>query len=109
VCLSESGSPAAKAGTLDTLAVLEPSRKVALYFALPEDKRGAIERHPAWASYVQPWRDTMDAALLDVEQLVMLLGADLRAVAAGEDREAVLRWFPEPFRPYVSEQVGADA
>lgn len=105
--LSGPGSEASRSGVLDLLSVLEDDKKAALYFALPDGRRGLIEEHPGFEPCLQPWRDIVDAAWLDVEELLLLFGRDLRAIAAGEGGGEALALFPEPFRSRVAAALSA--
>ena len=55
---------------LDVLAVLDPERLVAIYYALPCKRRGLVRREPAWAYHVDHEPEDTAAALADVKEWV---------------------------------------
>ena len=65
------------ASVLDVLGVLSPDRVVAMYYALPPERREATRLDPAWAYHVQQVEADMPAALDRVTE------------AVGDDREPV--------------------
>jgi hypothetical protein len=55
---------------LDVLGMLDPDRLVAIYYALPEQRREVVLRDPAWAYHLhQAPRAQIAAALRDLEEL----------------------------------------
>jgi hypothetical protein len=59
---------AGKRAVLDVLGVLTPDRIVAMYYALPPERRKVARRDPAWAFHVQQVEAEMPAALEWVEE-----------------------------------------
>jgi hypothetical protein len=90
---------------LDVLAVLDRQRKVALYYALPEDKRKPLEEHASFLPVIAPYRNTPNAAVKDLDELFasMLQGAR-EAVQAGEP-ERFARFVPPRFRSLIPDDL----
>jgi hypothetical protein len=78
---------ARNAEVLDLLGMLDPDRIAAIYYALPEERRGVVTRDPVWAYHVhRAPGDEITAALADLswcdpEPISEPSGAMLAAVA----------------------------
>ncbi len=85
---------ARNAEVLDLLGVLDADRIVAIYYALPEERRGVVTRDPVWAYHVQQAPgDEITAAMveldwLDPDPISEPSGATLAAVAGLADAPA---------------------
>ena len=87
------------------LAVLDRQRKVALYYALPEDRRKPLEEHASFLPVIAPYRNTPNAAVKDLDELFasMVQGAR-EAVEAGEP-ERFARFVPPRFRSLIPDDL----
>lgn len=90
---------------LDVLAVLDVQRKVALFYALPERVRTALERHPSFGPVIAPYRDTMDAALFDLDDLFRSMVEGARAAAETDEPERFARFVPPRFRSLIPDDL----
>jgi hypothetical protein len=71
----------------DLLGMLEPERVAAIWWALPVDRRSALERDPACGYHIGRYRDALSAAERELEELIedtptTDLGHELTALAA---------------------------
>jgi hypothetical protein len=66
---------------LDVLAVLSPDRLSAMYYALPENRRGAVRRDLAWAYHVEHAPPGIEDAIVEFEQLADLTREATTALA----------------------------
>jgi hypothetical protein len=64
-------------GALEALAVLDRRRKVALYYALPKDRREPLEHDANFLPVIAPFRGTESEAVTDLDELfkAMVQGA----------------------------------
>lgn len=90
---------------LDVLAVLDAQRKIALYYALPEDKREPLEQHPAFLPVIAPYRGTRSEALLDLDTLFESMVDGAREAAQTGEPERFARFVPPRFRSLIPDAL----
>jgi hypothetical protein len=90
----------ASASVLDILGVLEADRLAAMYYALPESRRVAVQRDVAWSYNVERAPEGVAEAVADIERRAEAMQATtarlaglaaLAPSAAREDTEAMER------------------
>jgi hypothetical protein len=98
--LASPNTPAsAKRAILDLLEVLDDERKVAMYYALPEEARKPLDRDPSVGHVLAPLKAAMGDALFDLDTFAKLAGEELFRDAA--DPGKFVRDMPERFRPLL--------
>jgi hypothetical protein len=90
---------------LDVLAVLDRQRKIAMYYALPEDKRAPLEEHVAFLPVIAPYRDTHNEALYDLDQLFESMVVGAREAAETGEPERFARFVPPRFRALIPDAL----
>jgi hypothetical protein len=78
---------------LDVLGVLDPDRIVAMFYALPDGRRGRMQRDPVWGYHINQAPEDVPEAISEVERIAQFNQeasdtlARLCAVAPREARE----------------------
>jgi hypothetical protein len=90
---------------LDVLAVLDRRRKAALFYALPEAARDPLERHASFGPVIAPYRDTLDAALFDLDELFASMLDGFRSAAESGEPERIARFLPPRFRSLIPDDL----